>query len=155
MLPVKLELNRHRRLLGIGEVVFAVGDWRRIESEYTGFVSQVLADLEAERKISQRPLSLNQISTTVKRTAWRPRLPERRKRARRAKAPVDIQTSSALKQGWDDRLRASYQIYGAVRRHLWRHVVHEHQDCIATAGRHLWWRMEGERQSTQLNGLRN
>ena len=145
MLPVKLELNRNRRLLGIGEVVFAVGDWRRIESEYTGFVSQVLAALRAERAIAQRPLSLNQISTTIKRTACRSSRPERRKRARRTKAQAEILTSSALKQGWDDRLRASYQIYGAVRRHLWRHVVHEHQDCIATAGRHLWWRMEGER----------
>lgn len=48
-----------------------------------------------------------------------------------------------MKRGWDDRLHASYQLYVAVRRHLWRHVVHEHQGCISTAGRHLWWHMEG------------
>ena len=122
MLPVKMELNRKRKLLGIGEVVFASGDWRRIESEYTGFVIQVLDDLEVEGSGVQRALSFDQVSVTVKRTACRPERPgvDRRKRARRAKAPPDIQSSSALKRGWDDRLRASYQLYGAVRRHLWR-----------------------------------
>jgi hypothetical protein len=146
MLPVKMELNRQRKLLGIGEAVFASGDWRRIESEYTGFVIQVLDDLEAERSGVQRALSFDQVSVTVMSTVCRPeRLGvDRRKRARRAKAPPDIQSSSALKRGWDDRLHASYQLYGAVRRHLWRHVVHEHQDCISTAGHHLWWHMEGE-----------
>lgn len=100
MLPVKLELNRKRRLLGIGEVVFASGDWRRIESKYTGFVMQVLDDLEVERSGLQRALSFDQVSVTVKRTACRPERPgvERRKRARRTKAPPDIQSSSTLKR---------------------------------------------------------
>lgn len=146
MLPVKLELNRQRKLLGIGEVIFATGDWRHVESEYTGFVTQVLADLEIECSGLQRTLSFDLPSITVKRCACRTeRLGvARKKRARRAKAPPDVQLSSTLKRGWDDRLKASYLLYGAVRRHLWRHVVHEHQNCITTAGRHLWWNMEGE-----------
>lgn len=87
MLPVKMELNRQRKLLGIGEAVFASGDWRRIESEYTGFVIQVLDDLEAERSGVQRALSFDQVSVTVKRTACRSERPgvERRKRARRGR----------------------------------------------------------------------
>lgn len=147
MVPLKLELNRQRKLLGIGEVVFATADWRRVESEYTGFVKQVLEDLEAERGSVQGTLQFDRISVTVKRTEDRPGpgRPERRHKARRGKAPIDIESSSLLKRGWDTRLRASYLVYSAVRRHLWRHVVHEHQECIAAAGCHLWWNMEGER----------
>jgi hypothetical protein len=150
MVPLKLELNRQRKLLGIGEVVFAAADWRRVESEYTGFVKQVLEDLEAERGRSQRTLQFDRISVTVKRaeTAPKPGAPERRHKARRGKAPVDIQSSSLLKRGWDGRLRASYLVYSAVRRHLWRHVVYQHQGCIVAAGRHLWWHMEGERTTS-------
>lgn len=136
MIPVRLELNRQRKLLGIGEVVFATADWRRVESEYTGFVKQVLEDLEAEHGCVQRHLQFDHMSVTVKRLEDRPGS---------GKAPIDIESSSLLKRGWDSRLRASYLVYSSVRRHLWRHVVHEHQNCIAAAGRHLWWHMEGER----------
>lgn len=145
ILPVKMELNRQRRRLGIGEAVFAPGDWRRIESEYTGFVKQVLDDLESERSGSQRPLTFDQISVTIKRIASSTEQPAVKRRKKRPKVLPEIQSSSALKRGWDARLRASYHVYGAVRRHLWRHVVHKHQDCIAAAARHLWWHMEGER----------
>lgn len=147
MVPIKLELNRKRRMLGIGEVVFAAGDWYRIESEYTGFVKQVLDDLEEEGGCHQRALKYDPISVTVKRTEVKLKSTsvDRRPKARRGQAPVDINSSSLLKRGWDGRLRASYLVYSSVRRHLWRHIVHEHQACIAAAGRHLWWRMEGER----------
>lgn len=150
MVPVKLELNRQRRLLGIGEVAFATADWHHIESEYTGFVKQVLEDLQAECADAQRALEFDHVTVTIKRTAHRPKSVgggPRRKR-QRINAAVAIESSSVLKRGWDGRLGASYLIYSTVRRYLWRHVVHEHQNCITAAGRHLWWHMEGERTTS-------
>jgi hypothetical protein len=150
MVPLKLELNRKRKLLGMGEVAIATADWHRVTAEYTGFVKQVIDDLESERIGSQRGLHFNQVAVTIKHPSSRAvfRNAERRHRARRSKTPTDIPTSSILKRGWDDRLRASYLVYDAVRRHLWRHVLHDHQDCIAAAGKHLWWHMEGERTAS-------
>lgn len=147
MVPVKLELNRRRKTLGIGEAVFAVGDWRRITSEYTGFVTQVLDNLQAEAAGKQGNFQFEQMSLTLKRPPMQSkfRTKEREGRMRRARTPVEITRSSALKQGWDVRLRRAYLVYSSVRRHLWRHVIRHHQACASTAGRHLWWHMEGER----------
>jgi hypothetical protein len=43
---------------------------------------------------------------------------EQRSRERQVPVPSDFPRSKLLKKGWDDALRASYQVYGAVRRHL-------------------------------------
>lgn len=147
IVPVKLELNRRRRMLGIGEAAFAPGDWRRIETEYTGFVTQALDDLAANAAGGQRALPFKQMSLTFKREAQvaaKPRK-ERRRRTRPIPVPGTLKNSSLLKKGWDDRLRASYQVYGAVRRHLWRHVVRKHHACSVVAARQMWWHMEGEK----------
>lgn len=34
--------------------------------------------------------------------------------------------------------------YKAIRRHLWRHVLKEHQRCIRSAANSLWWNMHGK-----------
>ena len=34
--------------------------------------------------------------------------------------------------------------YKAIRRHLWRHVLKEHQRCIRSAAKSLWWNMHGK-----------
>lgn len=145
IVPVKLELNRQRKINGLGEVAFAMPDWRRIESAYTGFVTHVIADLRRETE-GQESLSFADITVSVKRGSQPSDILSQRKiKYKRAKLPERIDKSSVLKRGWDDRLRASYLVYSAVRRHLWRHVVCDHQRCITAAAQHLWWRMEGER----------
>ncbi len=147
MVPLRLELNRRRRALGVGEVAFAQPDWRRDESEYIGFIKKVLEDLECECRGAQRKLAFETVAVTTMRAPATARHPgdERRRRARRTKPPVDVETSSILKRGWDARLRSSYLVYSSVRRYLWRHVVQHHHACISSAGSHLWWHMEGEK----------
>jgi hypothetical protein len=147
ILPVKMELNRRRRTLGIGEAAFSPGDWRRIAAEYTTFITQALEDLAADTAGGQRSLPFSDLSRTLKRPSYRSnKLPtERRRRSRPPASPDSAQCSSYLKQGWDERLRAAYQVYSAVRRHLWRDVVSRHRGCAATAAAQMWWHMEGEK----------
>lgn len=52
-------------------------------------------------------------------------------------------SKSGTKNAWDEQLRLSYLVYGAVRRHLWRHLLKAHQYCITSAAKHLDWRLEG------------
>lgn len=144
ILPVKLELNRQRKSLGFGEVVIAPADWRRRESEYTGFVIQVLKGLAAEQDPQQNPLPLEHIIEITHGTKAEPP-PRGAHRKRRSKKQQIPETPSALeKQSWDERLRSLYVVYNSIRRRLWRHVVCDHQVCILAAARHLWWHMEGE-----------
>ncbi len=147
IVPVKMELNRRRRLLGIGEAVFSTGDWRRIQSEYTAFVTQALEDLRADTVGGQRALAFNQVSLTLKLPIQHCEKPRdvRRRRARPMPVYGELKSSSLLKKGWDAPLQSSYLLYSAVRRHLWRHVVRKHRDCTAVAARQMWWHMEGER----------
>jgi len=147
MVPIRLDLNRRRRSLGVGEVAFAQPDWRRDESEYIGFIKKVLEDLECECRGTQRKLPFDTVAVTTMRAPATARQPgdERRRRVRRTKAPIEVETSLILKRGWDARLRASYLVYSSVRRYLWRHVVAGHHACICSAGSHLWWHMEGEK----------
>ena len=147
MVPLRLDLNRRRRSLGVGEVAFAQPDWRRDDAEYIGFIKQVLEDLECECCGTQRKLAFDTVAVSTMRAPVVTRQPgvERRRRERRAKPPIEAETSSLLKRGWDNRLKASYLVYSTVRRHLWRHVVSQHHACIFSAGSHLWWHMEGER----------
>jgi hypothetical protein len=147
IIPVKMELNRQRRMLGIGEAVFSTADWRRVEAEYTGFVTQALNDLAEDAAGAQRSLQYQQMSLTIKRPTLHARRPivERRKRARPILVTGQLESSSLLKKSWDDKLRASYLVYSAVRRHLWRHAVRKHRGCAAEAAKQLWWHMEGEK----------
>lgn len=147
MVPVKSELNRQLISLGNGEVAFASADWHRIQSEYIGFVKQVLEDLNAEATGTQA-LPLEHISITTKGNQAKQSIDTDKRNKMRRTAPPDIEFLTVLKRGWDARLRASYLVYNSARRHLWRHVVHQHQGCITTAGKHFWWHMEGELTSS-------
>ena len=146
MVPIRLELNRKRKHHGIGEFAIAHADWRRLESEYIGFVRQVLGVLEAERPGVQQVLPLSSLSVSVKRYAGKSKFsqPKSPRRYKTLDVPIDEKTSAQVKRAWDAKLRASYDVYSAVRRFLWRHVVHGHQACIASAAAHFWWNMDGE-----------
>lgn len=146
MVPVRLALNRQRKHLGIGEFAIAHADWRRLESEYTGFVRQVIDVLQSELPGVQQSLPLGPLTVCVKRSAGIGlRTPSKTCRRYRAKEiPIDQQTSVQVKRGWDGKLRGSYNVYSGVRRYLWRHIVHDHQACIASAAAHFWWNMDGE-----------
>jgi hypothetical protein len=146
MVPVRLALNRKRKHLGLGEFAIAHANWRRLESEYTGFVRQVIDVLEAELPGGQQGLPLGPLTVSAKGPAGAGlRTPSKICRRYRTKEiPIDLKTSAQVKRGWDGKLRASYNVYSGVRRYLWRHVVKGHQNCIAKAAAHLWWNMDGE-----------
>lgn len=146
MVPVRLELNRKRKHLGIGEFAIAHADWRRLESEYTGFVRQVIGVLQSELPGVQHVLPFGTLGVCTKSCAKKTRLPlsKARRRHRTPDVPIDEKTSAQVKRAWDDKMLASYHVYSGVRRYLWRHVVHTHRACIASAAAHLWWRMDGE-----------
>jgi hypothetical protein len=147
MVSVKLDLNRRRKALGLGEVAMSSGDWRRVQADYTGFVSQVINELQAEAPPSQPYLRYVQIGLVSRRTL-RLSTPITATKARRRKAPgvlLEPLSSRDIKQSWDEQTAASYRVYSAIRRHLWRHLLFKHQRCIANAAGHLWWHMEGEK----------
>lgn len=143
ILPVKHELNRQRKALGLGEVIMSQSDWRRKESEYTGFVIQVLHALVAEQDEHQRPLPLVPVTEVcrgeIAEAVIRPKRHRQRAKCRPLKSP-----STIVKESWDDRLRGLYDVYKGIRRYIWRHIVHDHQACIHAAALKLWWHMEGE-----------
>ncbi len=141
---MKLELNRLRKLQGLGDLVISRADWRRRESEYTGFVAQVLNGLQAEDESRQTQLPLQHILEVVRGAAPGRVVPTkiRLRKGRKGKAggfpnPGEL---PPLEAG----LQSMHEVYKAIRRHLWRHVVKEHRHCIESLARHLWWHMEGE-----------
>lgn len=146
MVPVRLELNRKRKFLGIGEFAISHADWRRLESEYTGFVRQVVGVLQAERPGVQQVLPLGPLSVSTKRFGGKTQLtqPKSPRRYKSDDIPIDQKTSAQVKRAWDGKMRSSYAVYSGVRRFLWRHVVQDHQACIASAAGHFWWNMDGE-----------
>lgn len=148
ILSLKMELNRQRKSLGFGEVVMAPADWRRKESEYTGFVIQVLHDLIAEEDAVQYALPLEPMALVTRGTRAEPPTGSGLRKRKPDKLRRAMTPSGLEKQSWDDALWSLYGVYSAVRRHLWRHVVHKHQACITSAAKHLWWHMEGEVTST-------
>lgn len=139
VLPIKSDPMRQRALLLIEDYERSAADVQVIDSELNGFVVQVLGTLKEQRVHDQIPFAFNQISVTKKRT--QKSADDRRSALVYPHAPK-VQTSSYFKQNWPPRLYAAYQPYAGIRRHLWRHVLHEHQHCIASAGRHIWWNME-------------
>ncbi|MBR7745222.1 TniQ family protein [Undibacterium sp. BYS107W] len=146
MVSIRLEINRARKQLGIGEFAVAHADWRRLESEYIGFVKQVVDIMQTELNTSQQSLELGALSFSVKRPhgGGQP-LPKKTYRRKATHAiEMDKQNSAHVKMSWDQKLRGSYDVYNGVRRYLWRHVVHQHHRCIARAVKHLWWNMDGE-----------
>ena len=41
---------------------------------------------------------------------------------------------------WDTKLWELYSIYQAIRRHIWRRTVKDHQRCVVKIAGHIWWR---------------
>lgn len=147
MIPVKLELNRRRRAIGLGDVAMSGADWRRAQADYTGFVSQVISELQAETRPSQPCLRYVPIDLVTRRTL-RINIHRSVSKARRVKPPVmpiDQRCSRDIKTSWDEQIASSYLVYSSIRRYLWRHILFKHQRCIASAGDRLWWHMEGEK----------
>lgn len=146
MVPVRLELNRKRKHLGIGEFAISHADWRRLESEYTGFVRQVMGVLDAERPGVQHVLPFGPLTVCIKRFGGKTQLTQSKspRRYKTPDIPIDQKTSAQVKRAWDGKMRASYDVYNGVRRFLWRHVVRGHQACIASAAAHFWWNMDGD-----------
>lgn len=144
LIPMKLEINRERKFHGMGEVVIAPADLRRRHAEYTGFVIEVLDELKADMSTFQPPLSLAQI-TRIDRGA-RPEAITSAKRSKKKYSHLHRRNSSlpAVRKSWDDMLNGLYTVYAANRRWIWRHVITEHQSCVVSAARRLWWHMEGE-----------
>lgn len=142
--PIKMELNRARKSLALGEVVISKADWRRMEAEYTGFVIQVLHDLQAEVESKQVELPLQSVAEIILGTKSEPPLPRRLRECKRRKSKTGGIERFGPSASWDGRLQHLYDVYKAIRRHLWRHVVRQHQGCIYSMAKHLWWYMEGE-----------
>lgn len=139
VLPIKTDPMRQRALLLIEDYERSAADVRVIDSEFDGFVAQVLSTLKERSTQDQMPFAFNRISVTQK--GAQKSADDRQGRLVPPQAPK-FQPSSYFKKDWAPRLYAAYQPYAGVRRHLWRHVVHEHQHCIASAGKHIWWNME-------------
>lgn len=147
MIPLKLELSRRRRVLGLGEVAMSSADWGRAQADYTGFVSQVISELQAETRPSQPCLRYVPIDL-VSRGTPRITIQGRAKKTRQGKSqeiPIDQRCSRDIKGAWDEQIASSYLVYSSIRRHLWRHLLFKHQRCITSAANHLWWHMEGEK----------
>ncbi|MAF03343.1 MAG: hypothetical protein CME86_13170 [Herbaspirillum sp.] len=147
MIPVKFDLNRRRKAVGLGEVAMSSADWRRVQADYTGFVSQVINELQAETLPSQSCLRYVSFDLVSRRT---PRVPPTRtgNKTRRGKPLgilIDQLSSRDIKNSWDAQIASSYLVYSATRRYLWRHLLFKHQRCISSAAKHLWWHMEGEK----------
>jgi hypothetical protein len=142
--PIKMELNRARKSLALGEVVISKADWRRKESEYTGFVIQVLRNLQAEVESKQVELPLQGVAEIVLGARSEPPLPRRLRDRKRKRAKTEGVERFGPSASWDQKLQDLYDVYKAIRRHLWRRVVKQHRDCIYTAAKRLWWYVEGE-----------
>lgn len=145
ILPIKLELNRRRKMLGVGEVIFRSADWRRLESHYTGFVKQVLDDLHEKMDGAQTPFKFDEIAMVYKTAVVKTGKVSLATRTRQRQSTTPKKIAISLKNGWENKLVSIYRVYSAIRRHVWRHIVYKHQKCICSAGRHFWWHMEGEK----------
>jgi hypothetical protein len=142
-LPVKLEINKKRLQLGQGELILSKSDELGYFSRYIGFICHVIRDLGYEESTPQSPLPMERVeriqygdleSTESEASEWF----EAHHHASRSIL------RSHPGANWDDELRTIETVYRSIRRHIWRHVVVKHQDCIKSASEHLWWQMEGE-----------
>ncbi|NEX63339.1 hypothetical protein [Noviherbaspirillum galbum] len=145
-LPTWLDLNVRRGRKGLGKVIFASGNWLRPVDEYKVFLDSVWHALGEKRWKAQAgnvqlPLVVEINSRPPPAVELTPGLGKvRASEPAHTRKPV-----SEVKKTWDDRLLASYSIYGTVRRHLWRHLLRAHRSCMVTAARQLDWRLEGTR----------
>lgn len=143
-LPTRQDINRQRIRGGLGTVVFSTSTWQRPAAVYPAFIDSVWHALGEKQGISD--LSGVSLPLVIE-TKGPSELPVRSTPRRRPGCFPGVGRTQgkacATKKAWDERLRASYLVYGAVRRYLWRHVLREHQYCITSAGHHLDWRLTG------------
>ncbi|MEC4718402.1 hypothetical protein RY831_04545 [Noviherbaspirillum sp. CPCC 100848] len=148
-LPTRQDINRQRIRAGLGPVVFASSNWQRSAADYPAFIDSVWRAL-GEQQWTSRPSGARPVLTVE--TKGPSELPIRCKSQRKlVLLPAIVRNkvaASATKKAWDERLRAGYLVYGAVRRYLWRHVLRDHRCCITSAGYCLDWRLEGVSTAT-------
>jgi hypothetical protein len=137
-LPIRQDINHQRTRAGLGPVVFASSNWQRPAADYPAFIDGVWHALGEKRCDAYLPDVRARLMIETKGPS---ELPLRCKpRSRPRPHPGSVRTkakASSTKKAWDERLRASYLVYGAVRRHLWQHLLREHQCCVRSAGKHL------------------
>ncbi|MEC4718064.1 hypothetical protein RY831_02795 [Noviherbaspirillum sp. CPCC 100848] len=143
-MPIRQDINRQRSRAGLATVLFAISNWRRPASDYSAFIDSVWHVVE--RKQGNAHLSGPRVPLVVA-SKGLSELPIRCKLQRATRRLPGIRRTkvsmSATKDAWDEQLRLSNLVYGAVRRHLWRHLLKQHQSCITSAAKHLDWRLEG------------
>lgn len=140
-LPVKLEFSRKRLQLGHGDLVLTPATHRGYKSRYLGFVAHVLQDLGYPDKKRQTPMEFERVDRVECGAGLTGDEDTQLDRPWRNRTGDDCDD---IKICFDSQLQSVHCVYRALRRHLWRHVVREHQHCIFAASRHLWWHMEGE-----------
>jgi hypothetical protein len=142
-LPVKLEINKKRLQLGQGELIISAGDEFGYFSRYIGFICHVIRDLGYEVNTLQSPLPMERVerieygdfeSTESEAAEWLESNQSASRSMLRSRPP----------ENWDEELDTIVTLYRSIRRHIWRHVVVKHQQCIESGSEHLWWHMEGE-----------
>lgn len=148
-LAVRQDINRQRTRAGLGTVSFAASTWQRPAADYPTFIDSVWHALGEKQWTSQLPSDRPPLVVEIKGPSDLPvRFGPRRRSGRFPRVARPKGTAPAAKRAWDERLHASYMVYGAVRRYVWRHLLREHQDCITSAGHHLDWRLEGVSTAT-------
>lgn len=155
-LSAKLEVNSKRLQLGQEEIIFSHSDYHNYLSRHVSFVSQVLekigyADI-AKSDLCEMESTIDPLQLKI----GYERVDQIRCGQSRM---ISFEDDDELKESlWpvfgylereevtsvEDHLDSLFCVYKALRRHIWRHLVHSHKKCIFDASRHFWWRMEGE-----------
>lgn len=66
---------------------------------------------------------------------------------------MQVRRSNGAAGGWpvhvvrasDKRLRMACGLYRAVRREIWRGLLHQHHRCVISAAKTIWWPIMGEK----------
>ncbi len=138
LFEIAFDVDRHYAFHGNGHVVIARPILERTKQDYFSFLDSAIAQLRSE------PVSPNgpwDGISTLKHTGF-------------AASGTRAEGWQVAKARWANRYDlwpkkdgpfwALKPIYGAIRRYLWRRVVHHHHSCILSAARQLWWATEGE-----------
>ncbi|MDO8699324.1 MAG: hypothetical protein Q7J75_02695 [Rhodoferax sp.] len=143
-LSAKLEIDRKRLQLGQSELVFARADNGGYLSRYVGFVSHVLHDMGYSDFFLQIPIGLERVERI---NCGQYRLVQSDDDDSDLDKPWWPQARDSInppKVSFESQVQSIHNVYRTLRRHLWRHVLKQHQHCIVTASRHFWWHMDGE-----------
>jgi len=140
LFPVTINLDRYYSLYGHGYNMVSQPNLHRQKNNYFDFLYSVMKQLDIvipRLKVAKSSslLSYNHTGYMTSEKSKQQLKKGRKKQARKlGKRWLD----------WDDKFWALYPVYASIRRHLWRNELREHQQCIKTVARHIWWRLEGE-----------